>query len=87
MNFLAVSIREDVLLVLDMLEEMKNELLLERMDMIQLYRGGLDVLRIVLKNNNTGRSAYLEINDYKRRLSFIFFGARKWFNNPSTLIG
>jgi len=45
---------------------------LERIDMIQVYRGGLGVLRIVLKKNNIGRSAYVEINDYKRKFVFFF---------------
>lgn len=67
-DFVAINIREDLLLVLEIIEEMKVELMLDKMDAIQIYRGGLDVLKIVIKGNKTGRCAYIEINDYKRRI-------------------
>jgi len=67
-HMVAANIRNDVLLILDAINEIKEDLLLDRMDAIVIYRGGLDVLCINVTSNKSGRSAYIEINDYKRRL-------------------
>jgi hypothetical protein len=44
----------------------------DKFDCIQIYRGGLDILRIEMTKNKCGRSAYIEINDYRRRLAQFF---------------
>ena len=68
-EFVAVSARNDLILILDVLNEVKDELLLEKMDSIQIYRGGVDLLAIKnTVNGGNGRSAFVEINDYRRRL-------------------
>ncbi|MNE55901.1 hypothetical protein D3C80_1507710 [compost metagenome] len=68
-EFLAVSARQDLQSVLTLLSQVNDELLLDKLDSIQIYRGGIDLLRIVLDGNSVDRSAYIEINDYRRRLS------------------
>ena len=50
------------------MDELREELMLYRFDKIQIYRGGLDILCLTLQGNTSGRSVYLEINDYRRRI-------------------
>lgn len=64
----AISAREDLVLVLNILKELEEELVLNKFDQIQVYRGGLDLFRIVNKSAKSGRAAYVEINDYRRRI-------------------
>jgi hypothetical protein len=40
-----------------------------RFDRIVIYRGGLDILDLALKGNKGGRSAFVEINDYRRKFA------------------
>jgi hypothetical protein len=68
-EYVAVSARNDLVLVLEVLNDVKEELLLDKMDSIQIYRGGVDLLLIKNKGKDgNGRSAFVEINDYRRRL-------------------
>lgn len=67
-EFISLSLRDDLLLTLQVLKEIHEELQLDKFDGIQIYRGGLDVLLIVNKGRQSGRTAYVEINDYRRRL-------------------
>jgi len=74
-EFIAVSAKNDLVLILEVLKEVKEELLLEKMDSIQIYRGGVDLL--LIKNemsDGLGRSAFIEINDYRRRLQSVIVG-------------
>jgi hypothetical protein len=65
---IALSVREDLELVLRVMSNITDEIHFLKFDKIQIYRGGLDILSITFKGNNCGRSVYLEINDYRRRL-------------------
>lgn len=67
-EFVPVSAKEDLFRIIDLLKEFEDELLLYKMDMIQIYRGGIDLLRISFPNNKSNRSAYVEINDYRRAI-------------------
>lgn len=67
-ELIALGAREDVAQVLHVLNKMKDELHLQQFDSIQIYRGGVDLLRIVNKKRNIGRSAFVELNEYRRRL-------------------
>lgn len=64
----AISAREDLVLVLNILKELEEELVLNKFDQIQVYRGGLDLFRIVNKSSTSGRAAFVEVNDYRRRI-------------------
>ncbi len=68
-EMIALSAREDLAIILLMLKELHDELFLAQFDSIQIYRGGVDLLRIDLRTANlVDRSAYVEINEYRRRL-------------------
>ena len=64
----ALSIREDLDLVLRDMDSIKEEIPFHKFDTIQVYRGGMAVLSITFTTNHCGRSVCLEINDYRRRL-------------------
>jgi len=66
---IALSVRDDLILILQVMQQVKDELLLDKFDCIQIYRGGLDILRITITSNKNGRSAIVEMNDYRRRLA------------------
>lgn len=70
-EFISLIVRDDLLLTFRVLREIHEELQLEKFDCVQIYRGGLDVLHIVNRGRETGRSAYVEINDYRRRLHML----------------
>lgn len=64
---IALSVRTDLSLILDVINEVKEELWLSNFDCIQIYRGGIDILRINLKQTEPrGRSAFVEINGSRR---------------------
>jgi hypothetical protein len=65
---IALSAREDLSLLLAMMDQVNEWLMLDKFDTIQVYRGGLDLLSISIPGNKTSRSAYFEINDYRRRI-------------------
>jgi hypothetical protein len=56
-------------LVLKVMSQVSEELQLNRFDRIVIHRGGLDILDLVLKGNKGGLSAYVEINDYRRKFA------------------
>jgi hypothetical protein len=66
-DFVVVSARIDLELVLTVLKDVSGELLLDKMDKIQIYKGGIDLLTID-RGTKDGCTAYVEINDYRRRL-------------------
>jgi hypothetical protein len=68
---IALCVCDDLSLILGVVKEVAEELCLDKFDSIQFYRGGLNVLRIRLNENKCGRSAYLEINNYRRRLMAV----------------
>ena len=47
-------------MITDLLEELSKELVLHKFDMVQIYKGGLDILRIVNTESQDGRSVYVE---------------------------
>ena len=58
----AVDGREDIIYILGHLSFLREELLLDQCDYIQIYKGGMNLLRIQIGENNNGRSAYIEIH-------------------------
>ena len=44
---IAISMREDLLVILGIMQEVADELNLEYIDQIRIYRGGLNIFRIV----------------------------------------
>ena len=66
-ELISLSARDDVKLVLENLAQVSSTLSLEQFDSIQIYRGGVDLLRIRNKSRDCGRSAYVEIHEYRRR--------------------
>jgi hypothetical protein len=73
-EMIALSARDDLKLTLSVLRELHAELCLHQFDYIQIHRGGVDLLRIILKkekDNQIGRSAFVELNEYRRRLQQI----------------
>jgi len=82
---IALCVYKDLRLILGDIQEVAEELCLDKFDSIQFYRNGLNVLRIQLKGNNCGRSVYLEINDYRRYLATPEIG---WtFTVPQIAVG
>lgn len=71
-EIIAINAREDLDMVLEVLLELQDELCLNHYDCIQIYRGGLYLLRIINTSRKVGQSAYIEINDYRRRLQQLF---------------
>ena len=74
-EMIAIGARDDVDVMLTVLSLVHDELSLSQFDYIQIYLGGVDLLRIVNKSRQTkpsGRSAFVEINEYRRRLQGIF---------------
>ncbi|PRP83950.1 galactokinase [Planoprotostelium fungivorum] len=67
-ELISLSAVQDVSLTLDSLLLIQEELHLEQFDSIQIYRGGVDLLCIKNTTRDVGRSAYVEINDYRRRI-------------------
>ncbi len=72
-----VAIREGLSMITDPLEEFSEELVLHKFDMIQIYIGGLDILRIVHTESQDGRSVYVGINDYRRNVQRLIYKWRK----------
>lgn len=72
-ELIALSAVEDVCLTLDCLKELSGPLYLESFDGIQIHRGGIDLLLIKNTKRNVGRTALLELNDYRRRLQQTLF--------------
>ncbi len=70
-ELISVSARNDIFVTIDTLATLHEKLALYSFDSIQIYRGGIDLLRIVKKDRNVNRSAYIELNDYRRRLMSI----------------
>ena len=64
-NLQAIGVLQDLEYILRTMALIRQDMLLDKVDMIQIYKGGLDVLRIVIKNNKNGRSAYVEINSVR----------------------
>jgi hypothetical protein len=78
---IALHVREDLLLLLSVMA-VKEELLLDKFDKVRIYRGdnnrwyllltsiAVDILRIQFPNK-CGRSAILEMTEYRRRVVSI----------------
>jgi hypothetical protein len=83
----AIGGRKDVLAVLSAVKPLTGELNLERMDGLIFYRGGLDILALRLTNNDCGRCAYVEINDYRRKLVALATSAKSVLATPLQAVG
>lgn len=64
----AVSGRRDLQALLAATKPLVDELNLRWMDGLIVYRGGIDLFALRLTKNDTGCCAYVEINDYRRKL-------------------
>jgi len=82
---IALSIREDLILTLKLLEEVKDEIMIHRFDKFVIYRSGLNIFSITFKNNKSNRVIYLEINDYRRRL-MNYLKPKDWTPYVTTLV-
>ncbi len=68
-EIVVISAREDLSI---------QQHVLHKFDMIQIYKDGLDILRIVNTESQDGRSVHVGINDYRRnvqRLTVSYEGA------------
>lgn len=68
-EMISLCAEEDVIGALEILGLVHEKLYLFQFDTIQIYRGGVDLLRIVNESRNCGRSVYLELNEFRRRLA------------------
>jgi hypothetical protein len=67
-ELLALNAVDDVLLTLRALKEIKDDAHLDQFDSIQINRGGVNLLRVVNRARDVNRSAYIEINTFRRHL-------------------
>lgn len=72
-ELIALNAVSDITLVLQVLKEIHDIMHIDQFDCVQIYRGGVDLIRIRLKNNTTKRSVYVEINEYRRRLQHLLY--------------
>ncbi len=70
-ELIALSAVADVLCILRVLQEVKDIAHLDQFDSVQIYRGGIDLLRVVNSTRHVGRSVYVELNDFRRRLQQV----------------
>ncbi len=80
-ELIAINGVEDVRAVLRVLILLKDDMHLEQFDTIQIYCGGVDLLRVVnlarsadrgsAGTRPSGRSVYVEVNEYRRRLQQV----------------
>lgn len=67
-ELLALNAVDDVLLTLRVLKDIKDDAHLGQFDSIQIYRGGVNLLRVVNRARDVNRSAYIDINTLRRNL-------------------
>ena len=79
----AIDCSDDLKYILRSIRRVYRSMLLNRVDCIQICKGGIDVLRINLAGNSTGRSAFIEINSLRLRLTDLL-SAR---HDSTSLIG
>jgi len=75
-EMIAVGARDDLKLLFKVLKEVHETLALDQFDSINVYRGGVDLVRIKNTTRTVNRSAYIEINEYRRRLQHILHPAQ-----------
>ena len=68
-ELIALGACEDVDVTLRALEDVQTELQLDQFDSIRLSRGCVNLLSIINTKRQVGRSANVEIFEYRRRLS------------------
>lgn len=65
----ALDATNDVVSILRMMVDLKESILLANADMIIVYKGGLNILRLVNSGNpKSGRSINIEINSFRNEL-------------------
>lgn len=84
-ELIALSAREDLVQVLGILQQVQEEMSLDQFDGVQIYRGGLDLLLIENTSRAVGRSAFIEVNDYRRRLQRVAMQQLDYSNIVSLL--
>lgn len=67
---IALTVHEDLLSIIDVMEGIAEELMLAKFDQIHFYHGGLDIFRITL-GNDVGRSVLVNVNDYRMRVNAV----------------
>lgn len=70
----SIPFKEDVVLILKLLQDVHDHSNLSVFDSIQIYHGGINILRIVNKDKGCGGlSICIDIIDYRRRLQKYFY--------------
>lgn len=65
----AVDAVGDAISILKLMEECKNSILLSKADLVVVYKGGFDILKLEnRKYPQSGRSIYIEINSCRNEL-------------------
>lgn len=83
---IALSVRDDLLLILDAMKEVSNRsVLFDEMDCIQINSNGMPLFRIST-GNRKGLSVCVDMNEYTRRLLTRKSGATQ-IQYPSLLFG
>ncbi|CAH6420358.1 Hypothetical protein UVM_LOCUS127 [uncultured virus] len=67
-ELVALGAVPDLVCVLRVLEESCERMHWEQFDAVQLHRDGLDLLRVANRARNVGRSVYVDLGRYRRRL-------------------
>lgn len=76
-ELVAINAVNDINILLGILKEIQDDLHLQQFDSIQIYRGGVNIVRVINRNKNIGRSVYIEINEYRKRLYNYMFPKNK----------
>jgi len=68
-QFTVARVRQELLAVIEVLEQVDEELNLKKMAGFQIYRFPLDLLRVNFKGDEQlDRCAFVEINEYRKHL-------------------
>jgi len=89
-ELVALNANQDVAMALELLGKLQKHFALDKFDYVQVYRGGVDLVRLdyIAKYNSRpcGRSVYFEINEYRRRLISAVLAGRKFTQNPYIVV-
>ena len=85
-NLISLDARDDLQMIIQSLKKVHDELHLDNFDCIQIFRCGIDLLRITNKSRDVNRSAFIEINEYKRRLHHDIKPASSFSNLSCSII-
>lgn len=71
-ELIAIHGVQDVQDVVKVLILLKDDMHLDQFDTIQIHRGGVNLLRVVNAGRSSGRTVYVEVNEYRRRLQQVW---------------